>query len=128
MKLSQSSYENIVRSLHDGLYFVDRDRKIIYWNEAAEKISGFTASEIIGKSCADNFLTHIDGDDNNLCNGSCPLAITMQNGNLNEAEVYMHHKDGHRIPVSVRASTLRDNDGNIIGGIENGPIILSALP
>ena len=30
----------------------------------------------------------------------------------------MHHKEGHRIPVSVRVSALRNRDGEIIGGIE----------
>jgi len=49
---------------------------------------------------------------------SCPLSATIADGINREAEVYMHHKDGHRIPVSVRVSTLTDKDGNIIGGIE----------
>jgi len=48
----------------------------------------------------------------------CPLAETIADGKPREAEIYMHHKDGHRIPVSVRISTLTDRDGNIIGGVE----------
>jgi diguanylate cyclase (GGDEF)-like protein len=48
----------------------------------------------------------------------CTLAATIADGEPREAELYMHHKDGHRIPVSVRVSCLTDNDGNIIGGIE----------
>jgi diguanylate cyclase (GGDEF)-like protein len=48
----------------------------------------------------------------------CPIAATIADGKPCEAEVYMHHKDGHRIPVSVRVSPLTDRDGNIIGGIE----------
>jgi len=48
----------------------------------------------------------------------CPLAATIADGKPREVEVYMHHKDGHRIPVSVRVSALTDRDGNIIGGIE----------
>jgi diguanylate cyclase (GGDEF)-like protein len=48
----------------------------------------------------------------------CPLAGTIADGKPREAEIYMHHKDGHRIPVSVRISTLTDRDGNIIGGVE----------
>ena len=118
MSLEKDSYERIIENLYDGLYFVDRDRIITYWNKAAEQISGFTANEVIGKSCSDNILTHVDSDGNSLCTGMCPLAATIADGKPREAEVYMHHKDGHRIPVSVRVSALTDRDGNIIGGIE----------
>lgn len=118
MKLENDSYEKIIENLHDGLYLVDQDRVITYWNKGAEKISGFAASEVIGKSCSDNILTHADSEFNNLCIQGCPLAASMVDGKLRDAEVYMHHRNGHRIPVSVRVSTLTDKDGNIIGGIE----------
>ncbi len=118
MKLERDFYEKIVENLHDGLYFVDRDRVITYWNKAAEQLSGFSADEVVGKSCSDNILTHVDGEGNSLCNGMCQLAATICDGKPREAQVYMHHKDGHRIPVSVRVSTLTDRDVNIIGGIE----------
>jgi len=118
MELENDSYERIIENLHDGLYFVDRDRVIIYWNKAAEQISGFTANEVVGKSCSDNILTHVDSEGNCLCTGMCPLAATMADEKPREAEIYMHHKDGHRIPVSVRVSILTDTDGKIIGGIE----------
>jgi diguanylate cyclase (GGDEF)-like protein len=48
----------------------------------------------------------------------CPLAASIVDGKPREAEIYMHHKDGHRIPVSVRISPLTDREGTIIGGIE----------
>jgi diguanylate cyclase (GGDEF)-like protein/PAS domain S-box-containing protein len=118
MKLEKDSFKRVIENLHDGLYFVDQNRTITYWNKAAERISGFTANEVVGKSCSDNILTHIDSDGNHLCTGSCPLAATISDGEPREAEIYMHHKDGHRIPVSVRISILTDSKGNIIGGIE----------
>ena len=118
MALGQKAYERIIENLHDGLYFVDKNRVITYWNKAAEKISGFSASEVVGKSCADNILTHVDSEGNSLCLGMCPLAQTIVDGKAREIEVYMHHKDGHRIPVSVRVNTLTDEAGDIIGGVE----------
>ena len=118
MSLEIDSYERILENLHDGLYLVDRNRVITYWNKAAEQISGFNANEIVGKSCSDNILTHIDNDGNCLCTGMCPLAATMADGKPRETVMYMHHNDGHRIPVSVRVSSLTDSNGNIIGGIE----------
>ncbi|SMD07591.1 PAS domain S-box-containing protein/diguanylate cyclase (GGDEF) domain-containing protein [Desulfocicer vacuolatum DSM 3385] len=118
MTLEQESYKRIIENLHDGLYFVDKNRVITYWNKAAEEISGFSADEVVGKSCADNILTHVDSEGNSICKGRCPLAATIADGQPRETEVYMHHKAGHRIPVSVRVNTLTDNDGNIIGGVE----------
>lgn len=118
MILEYNSFERVIENLHDGLYFVDKDRVITYWNKAAERISGFCAAEVIGKSCADDVLTHIDSDGNSLCTGMCPLAATISDGKTRKTEIYMHHKDGHRLPVSVRVSTLTDKDGKTIGGIE----------
>jgi diguanylate cyclase (GGDEF)-like protein/PAS domain S-box-containing protein len=118
MRLEEDSYKIVIENLYDGLYFVDQKRTITYWNKAAEQISGFAASEVVGTSCADNILTHVDSDGNNLCTGRCPLAATIADGKPRETEVYMHHKAGHRIPVSVRISALTDKKGTIIGGVE----------
>jgi len=118
MRLEPESYIKIMEDLHDGLYFVDRNRVISFWNKAAERISGYAAAEVVGSSCADEILVHVNGEGCQLCNGMCPLAATMRDGAPRETEVYLHHKDGHRVPVSVRVSTLRDAEGNVIGGIE----------
>ncbi len=118
MKLSDGDYQRILENLHDGLYIVDRNRVITYWNKGAEQISGFMASEVVGKSCADDILTHVDDKGNNLCSGVCPLAASMSDGKGRKALIYMHHKDGHRIPVAVRVSTVKDSDGKVIGGVE----------
>ncbi|MFQ6677129.1 MAG: diguanylate cyclase [Fidelibacterota bacterium] len=118
MSLDKYSYERIIDNLHDGLYFVDKNRVITYWNRAAEQISGFSSEEVVGRSCADNILTHIDSDGNNLCTGICPLAATILDKQPRETEIYMHHKDGHRIPVSVRVSALTNAAGKVLGGVE----------
>jgi diguanylate cyclase (GGDEF)-like protein/PAS domain S-box-containing protein len=118
MDLDKDSYARIIDGLHDGLYFVDTNRIITYWNKAAERISGFSAAEVIGKSCRDKILTHVDSAGTCLCTGQCPLAATIADGVDREAQVYLHHKDGHRVPVLVRVSLLKDPDGKVIGGIE----------
>ena len=46
------------------------------------------------------------------------MQATIQDGAFRDAEVYLQHKDGHRVPVWVRAAPLHDTDGNIIGGAE----------
>jgi diguanylate cyclase (GGDEF)-like protein/PAS domain S-box-containing protein len=118
MNLSSDSFFKIADSLHDGLYFVDSNMKIIFWNKWAEKISGFSEKDVIDRPCSDNLLTHVDAKGDPLCFGGCPLARTIADGHFREAEVYMHHKDGHRVPVSVRVNVLTDFLGKVIGGIE----------
>ncbi|MBN1850870.1 MAG: sensor domain-containing diguanylate cyclase [Deltaproteobacteria bacterium] len=118
MNFSKDACTKIIDNLYDGLYLLDKERTITYWNKSAEKISGFKADEVIGRSCSDNILTHVDADGNSLCQGMCPLAAVISDGIPREAEVYMHHKDGHRIPVLIRGTPLTDEKGTVIGGIE----------
>lgn len=118
MQLKSRVYRDIVENIYEGLYLTDTNRVITYWNKAAEEMTGFSADEVVGHACFDNILTHIDGEGNQLCFGRCPLAATMKDGALREAEVYLHHKDGHRVPVLVRAAPLKDEDGSLVGAIE----------
>ncbi|WP_224962910.1 sensor domain-containing diguanylate cyclase [Geomonas subterranea] len=118
MYLSKESYKKIIGDLRDGLYIVDLDRKIVFWNHAAERISGYSAEEVVGKPCADNILCHVDDVGLNLCCSECPLASTIEEGTPHDAEVFLHHKNGHRIPVSVRVIPLTDDSGTVIGGVE----------
>ncbi len=111
-------YKALIENISDGLYLVDHNRHIIYWNRVAEQITGYGSEEVLGRRCRDNILIHVDKNGNNLCRGSCPIDGTMQDGKYRDAEVYLHHKDGHRVPVWIRAAPLRDTAGNIIGGAE----------
>lgn len=112
-------YKDIIDNLYDGVYFVDRDRVITYWNKGAERITGYSAAQTIGRACRDNLLNHITANGAQLCLTNCPLAAVMEDGVDREAEVFVHHANGHRVPIVVRASAMRDRDGNIIGAIES---------
>lgn len=116
--MAQVTSEKLLDNLFDGVYFVDTNRTITYWNAAAERITGFSKDEVIGKCCADNLLRHVDQQGNELCLHNCPLSDSILDGKLREATVFLLHKLGHRIPVSVRVSPVRDDDGNISGAVE----------
>jgi diguanylate cyclase (GGDEF)-like protein/PAS domain S-box-containing protein len=111
-------YKDIVDNMYDGVYFVDRNRVITYWNKGAERITGYTVSRVIGHACHENLLNHVDANGVQLCLGQCPLAACMEDGDIREADVFMHHADGHRLPVLVRVSPLKDAQENIIGAVE----------
>ena len=102
----------------DGIYFTDRRRRITFWNKAAERISGFRRAEVLGQSCSANILIHVDARGRRLCLGGCPLAHAFSDGRPRRARVFLHHRDGHRVPVDVRVFPLRDGKGAVIGAAE----------
>jgi len=111
-------YRNLIENLGEGVYFVDQERRITFWNKAAEKITGFDKKEVVGRRCMDQMLTHVDDSGCCLCVGSCPLSETIADGRERESEVYLHHKQGHRVPVRVRTTPIVDEAGKIIGAVE----------
>jgi diguanylate cyclase (GGDEF)-like protein/PAS domain S-box-containing protein len=111
-------YKKLLDNLYDGVYFVDPERRITYWNRGAERITGYEETTVMGKNCSDNLLMHVDADGVNLCATSCPLTMTMADGEAREMCVYVHHKDGHRLPVLVRATPIRNPEGEIVGAVE----------
>lgn len=116
--LSPNFYATLLDNLYDGVYFVNREREITFWNKAAERITGFTKEEVMGKRCADNLLCHVDQRGNSLCKGDCPLSYTLGDGQPRSASVFLHHKDGHRLPVAVGVTPISDREQNIIGAVE----------
>ena len=111
-------HRTIVDSLADGVYLVDTDRTISYWNSGAERISGHAAGDVVGRRCYDNILGHVDAQGRSLCLTACPLAETMKDGLTREATIWLKHSDGYRKPVRVRTAPVRDADGQVIGGVE----------
>ncbi len=118
MQIDPEMYRSILDSVPQGLYVVDRERRIVLWNVAAEKITGYVRHEVIGRNCSDNLLMHCDEQSNVLCGNACPLLHTMHDGRPRETQVYLRHKNGERVPVRVQAVPLHDEMGAIIGAIE----------
>lgn len=114
----QKFYWKLLDSMKDGVYFADSHRKITYWNKAAEAITGYRSAEVLGKFCGDNLLVHIDEEGNNLCTGPCPLARCMKQKEPCEARIFLHHKDGHRVPVLVRVNPVYGSNDQVIGAVE----------
>ncbi|MCB2177809.1 MAG: EAL domain-containing protein [Actinomycetales bacterium] len=99
-------------------YVVDTERRILSWTAAAEQIAGYRAEEVIGRTCSDGLLWHVDRSGQVLCGDRCPLLDTITDGRERTAKVWLHHSKGHLVPVVVHASALRDNSGTVIGAVE----------
>ncbi|MFZ5642202.1 MAG: PAS domain-containing sensor histidine kinase [Bacillota bacterium] len=120
--LSQAeNYKRTLLSVNDGVYMTDRDRRIIFWNPACVKITGYSAAEVLGKRCSDNILSHVDINGNPLCDSSlCPLFQSMEKGLPGDSPLVVRarRKGGTRVTVEVSVAPLFGDDGMVMGGVE----------
>jgi len=112
----KSLYKNqtkiILDSIADGVFTVDSDWKITSFNRAAEKITGIKKEEAIGRYCWEVFKASI-------CEKGCSLKRTMETGHpIINQHIFIVNSIGDRIPISISTALLKDNNNNIIGGVE----------
>lgn len=120
----------ILDSLSDGVYVCDTDRQIVYWSKSAERITGWTRDDVIGRRCLDDVLCHIDKDGHRLCGEEfCPLHRSMITGSSTSVPliVFAQAKDGTRVPMQVSVAPIRDSHGTVIGGVETFRDVSAAL-
>src|SRR6266540_687559 len=118
MKLDDLFFREVLDNLYEGVYFVDRDHTILYWNKGAERLTGYSSTEVMGVPCWNQLLMHVDTNGSGLCLNGCPLHKSMKDGVQSEDDLYLRHKNGHRVPVRMRILPVRSDDGNVIGAIE----------
>ena len=103
--------EQALGTIPSGLYVVDREMLIVYWNPAAERITGFSAEEIVGRHCS--FLQGIPcGESCGLYNENIPKPIIG-------ARCTIVTKSGKTIHLLKNMEFLRNAGGEIVGGIES---------
>jgi sigma-B regulation protein RsbU (phosphoserine phosphatase) len=111
----------ILDGIHDGVYVTDTERTILYWGKGAERITGWSAAQVVGTRCQDRILCHTDTEGRPLCGeGNCPLYRCMRTGKGSRSPmiVFAQTRAGGRIPLQVSVQPLRDGDGQVIGGVE----------
>lgn len=110
--------KDLLEHLNDGVYFLDKRRRITYWNAAAARQTGYAAEEVLGRCCAQSILIHVNPDGRKICRGACPASRTIFDGKTREVELFLHHKEGHRVPVKARVAPVFDEQGQIIGAVQ----------
>ncbi len=112
------TYRDILDGLQIGVSVVDLQKKIVFWSDGAEQISGYARIDVLGHSCAENILLHCNQIGCEMCTGKCPIATAHHQARPVEAMSFIHHKSGHRSPVHSWAIPLRDRQGSLIGIIQ----------
>jgi len=108
----------VLNQVQDGVSSLDRDRKIIFWNKAAEQMTGFEASEILGKGCTEDVALFVSREGENVCQDKCPVEATLRDGAVRNLDVYIRHKNGYRFPAALRIMPIFKEDGSILGTVE----------
>ncbi len=104
--------EIIFNSISDGVFTVDYNCRITSFNQAAERISGFSREEAIGQFCFDIFRTDI-------CQSRCALRHTLANGQaVSNTRVTIITRNGRRVPISVSTTVLHDKGNTPVGAVE----------
>jgi len=118
MVLKAAHYKHMLDNMSEAVYCVDKERIILYWNKAAEQITGYSEQDVLGLCCEQGPLRHVDMVNAPLCEENCPLVACIQTGHDQEKLVFALHKDGQRIPVLVKTSAVYDEDGLVSGAVE----------
>jgi len=104
--------EDVFASIADGLFTVDADWNITYFNESAQRITGVSYGEAVGRKCWDVFRS-------SLCDGNCAVDQCLRRGvSITNKSIFIIKSDGSRLPVSISASVLTNSDGEVVGGVE----------
>jgi PAS domain S-box-containing protein len=105
-------FETILDSITDGVFTIDLDFNITYFNCAAETITGVSKDQALGQKCFDVFRA-------NICQTACALGETMHTGRQGiNIPINILNSQGDRISASVSTSVLKDYQGKTIGGVE----------
>ena len=115
---TRSLYNTLLDQVREGIYCLDRNRRIVFWNKGAEAITGFDRSEVFGKQCPEDVALLLDEDGNSINPEKCPIIATLKDRTIRSVELYIRHKDGFRLPVFLYVVPVFKEDGEIIGTAE----------
>jgi PAS domain S-box-containing protein len=105
-------FETILSSLNDGVFCIDENWRISFFNEAAAEITGVSLEEALGRPCHEVFRS-------NICKKACALRYTIETGKpIASMSIQITNKKGIKVPVSISTAVLRDKRGKFVGGVE----------
>lgn len=112
VKHRNNNFETILDSIADGVFTIDLDFNITYFNSAAQQITGVSVDQALGQKCYDVFRA-------NICQTVCALGETMKTGKQSiNLPIDILNSQGYTVPASVSTSVLKDQNGKIVGGVE----------
>ncbi len=109
LKRQRDSLQSILTAVGEGLMVVDTDHRVLAWNPAAVQMTGYSPAEAQNRTCQE--LLHTASSDGEICQRLCPVEQALAERRTvtsREADIFLNTKLGARLPVSVTASPLLD--------------------
>jgi PAS domain S-box-containing protein len=107
-------FRHLVEELPVGIYIVDRDGLIRFWNRGAESIIGRLSHEVVGHVFED-IVRACDRRGNSLVGERCPVTMTLSQRQPQHCTAFYLHKNGHRTAVRIRTRPILEY-GDAMGG------------
>ncbi len=114
-QIDPNFYRWILESLPVAVFAVDREGKILFWNEGAERITGHLRQDALGRNCKDGFMEHADATNNPLEGDSIPLMETLREGHTQNTRASVRTKSGHFVAVKLQTLPFRNEQGSLLG-------------
>jgi PAS domain S-box-containing protein len=105
--------DTIINTMGEGLFSVNQDMEIVFFNSAAEEITGHNFREAIGKKCMQIF----DCPDTGECCSPGPDFVPLRDQKVVH-EYLLTRKDGRRIPIRKSTRFIFSSDNEVIGRVE----------
>jgi diguanylate cyclase (GGDEF)-like protein/PAS domain S-box-containing protein len=112
-------YLTVLDNLQTGVYIVDRNRRIRFWNEGAEQITGYLRQDVVGRFLRDHLLTTGDAVKDLDSDPEDPINLVFRDGKPSTMDVSILHKDGYRVPIVLRTMPIRNSRGAVVGAAES---------
>ncbi len=119
-------FRSVLETLETGVYLVDRTRRILFWNEGAQRITGYLPQDVVGRFLREHLIASNGEAKDGDFDSTDPLNLVFRDGKSSIAEVSILHKEGHRVPIILRTAPIRDSHGAVIGAAESFDKNLSA--
>src|ERR1700690_2764003 len=106
-----------IEELPVGIYIVDREQRIRFWNRGAEHIIGHLSQEVVGRIYTEHIVEACDAYGQILDAEHSLIALTLRDGQPRQMIAHFLHKEGHRIPVAVRCRPIIRSKDAVEGAI-----------
>ena len=108
---------NVFETMRDGLMIVDKDGNIIFFNAAAERITGYRKEEVVGQQCtildSDTCVILTDEGRQKDC------GIFKTGASINNKKCRIRASDGRAVYLLKNATILKNEKGEMIGAVES---------
>ena len=110
--------DRLLEQVSDGCSVLNQDKIFVFWNKAAEDLTGFKKEEILNKSCQMEPPLYTDAEGKSLCAENCLCEQTIKDKQPKILDVFVRHRTGYMIPVKLRIFPVINSDGQATGVVK----------